>query len=590
MSSEGKRSYKFGPFRIDPTERLLLRGERVVPLAPKAFDTLLVLVENSGHTVEKDELMRRLWPDSFVEESSLAQNIFRLRKALGEDPSEYHYIETIPKRGYRFAAPVTQSPGEGTAFHIREPSKLEQTKLHGSVPVIAVLPFKLLGADGGDESLGQGLADALITKLSTIRQIIVRPTTSILKYAEPGQDPLVVGRELDADFLLDGTIQQVGGRIRVSVQLVRVSNGGTLWADKFDEEFSHIFAMQDSISEQVIRALPLKLSDIEQKQLTKHYTENIEAYQFYTFGRYFWEKRAEKGYTKSIEYYQQAIRVDPDYALAHAGLADAYNCLGEYLYLPPEKSFPLAKGAAMKALELDGTLAEAHVSLAEVKMFYEWDWKEAEREFQLALRMNPNYAAAYHMYAWFLLTTERFDESLVVIKRARELDPLSLTLATALGLPFYYKRQYDRAIEQYQMTVEVEPNFTLARYYLGSALAQKGMYDEAIAEFKMVAPLEYIPQVLALLGHAYAASGKKQEALVILDRLRELSKQRYVSPYNFAIVYAGLGAVGQAFKWLEKAYEEHSAWLVFLKIEPIFDRLRRDSRFTDILRRVGFVA
>ncbi|MGI8836215.1 MAG: winged helix-turn-helix domain-containing protein [Pyrinomonadaceae bacterium] len=648
-----QRFYDFGSFRIDATKRLLLRDDQVVPLKPKAFETLLLLVQNSDRVMEKDELMKALWPNSFVEEANLTQHISLLRKALGESPTEHRYIVTAPGRGYRFVADVRE-PGDNGGEHEPKAStfpsppkeetetgvpgtaqqdfrqqplkisgavkrdtrwwpsrtllavsliiltvalsytwiagRLKEPEASTTVRSIAVLPFKTLGVEAGEEYLGLGISDALINRLGNIRQVVVRPTNAVRKYTDPGQDPLVAGRELGVDAVLDGNIQRSGDHVRVTVLLISVSTGATLWSETFDEKYTNIFTVQDRVSEQASRALTLELTGEEKRLLTKRHTNNAEAYQAYLKGRFFWNKRSEEGYTKAIEHFEQAIEQDHDYGQAYAGLADAYALLGSMgnTVLPRREAMPRAKAAALKALEIDDTLAEAHTSLAFVRMHYEWDWLAAEREFKRAIEINPNYVTAHHWYAYYLAAMERMDEAIAEIKRAQEIDPLSLIISTDVAEMFYYARQYDRAIEQSQKTLEMDANFALAHRGLGWAYLQKGMHKEATASFQRAVSISGGRiDTIASLGYAYATSGRQSEALTILSELKERAGRNYVAPHEIAIIYASLNEKDQALAWLEKAYEERSGSLILIKVEPSLDPLRSDPRFADLVRRVG---
>ncbi|MGH9941385.1 MAG: winged helix-turn-helix domain-containing tetratricopeptide repeat protein [Pyrinomonadaceae bacterium] len=581
--------YEFDAYRLYPFERLLLRDGKAVPLRPKAFDTLLALVRHSGQLLSKDKLMNLIWQGSIVEEGNLTQNIFLIRKLLGESPFDHQYIVTIPNEGYRFVADVREVVG--TNLHRDLPANARPAGVANRIGSIAVLPLKTFGGDGVDEHLGTGIADVLITKLSYVKQLVVRPTTAILKYRDASHSPLAAGRELGVEAVLDGTVQRVGDRIRVNVQLLRLSDAKILWADKFDEEFTNIFAVQDNISEQVARALSLELSGTEREQLNKSQTESIEAYRLYIKGRYCWDKRTEGGLKKGIEYAEQIIRLDPNYVAAYVGLADSYSFLGEYLHLDPNEAFPKARAAAVKALAIDPTLAEPHASLAEVLLFHDWDWKGAEREYKLAVEINPNYASAHHWYAWFLMMQGRFDEAYARIKQAQRVDPSSLALNTSLGLPFYFRQDYDRAIEQYRQTIDIDPDYNHAHYYLGAALAHKGALAEALAELhtyrRLLRAGEYVQQVEALLGYVLAVSGREAEALKVVDELQAQSTRRYVSPYCTAIVYAGLGDVEQSLAELERAFRERASWMVFIKVDPWFKNLRGAPRFDELVRGVA---
>jgi TolB-like protein/Flp pilus assembly protein TadD len=402
---------------------------------------------------------------------------------------------------------------------------------------IAVLPFRLLSNEASDEYLGSGMADALITKLSNIRQITVRPTSAVIKYAAKGnaQDPLAAGRELGVDSVLEGTIQRAGERVRVTVQLISVRESVPLWAHSFDERFTDIFTVQDSISAQVADALTLKLTGEEQKLLAKRYTDNVEAYQSYLRGRYFMNKRNEEGLRKGIGYFTEAIEKEPGYALAYAGLADAYSVLGFYQFdkLAPEESFQRAKAAALKALELDETLAEAHASLALARVDVDHDEAGAEREYRRAIELNPNYATAHHWYSDFLAALDRQDEAMAEIRRALELDPLSLVINATLGERLFYARRYDEALIQLHKTLEMDDGFGPAHYLLGLTYEQKGMYLESIAELNRARELSGgSPWMVAALGHSLAMAGRRAEAQQVLVELKQLSARMQVSPYD----------------------------------------------------------
>lgn len=626
---QAKHFYEFGPFRIDTGERVLLRRPdtrspaadtrhltadtrqppwRPVPLTPKAFDTLLVLVENRGHILEKDQLMQRIWPDTFVEEANLANNISLLRKILGESEAEQTYIETIPKRGYRFSAAVRELrddelAGE-TAVNARAGSgrnagdkplsevlewRIEEAAGEGPhrhrIKSMAVLPFKPILIDNRDEALELGMADTLITALSSLKDVVVRPTSTVRNYTSLEQDPVAIGRELRVEWVLDGSVQKLGEKVRVTVRLVNVADSLTLWAEKFDEKFTDIFAVQDSISERVAGGLASKLTGEEERRLTKRYTESAEAYQAYLKGRYFWDKSTPDGIAKAIEYFKQAIGIDANYALAYAGLADSYILLGVHGVIPQHEAVPKARAAAKKALEIDGTLAEAHFSLAVISRDYELDWPEAERHYRRAIELNPNSAPAHHWYSFGLSLMGRFDEAFREAKRAQEIDPLSLPINANVGVIFSMARQYDQAIEQYQKTIEMDPNFYFTHFLLGLVYVQKGMHDEAVSELQKARTLSDYPDTIALLGYTYAVSGKKKEALKLLD---ELSRRRYVQPFAKAMIYTGLGDKDRALEWWEKAYEDRDWHVWVLKEVSFFEPLRSEPRFQDLLRRLGF--
>ena len=453
---------------------------------------------------------------------------------------------------------------------------------------IAVLPFKPLIAESRDEALELGMADTLINKLSNIRQVTVRPLSAVRKYAGVEQDAAAAGREQKVDAVLDGNIQRSGEKIRVTVRLVRVADGREIWTEQFDEKFTDIFSVQDSVSSKVSGVLAMTLTTEEKELLAKRQTGDARAYHFYLMGRYHLNRLTDEGLWKGLDYFQRAIDRDPNYALAHAGLADAYVSLGGFNALPPQESYPKGKQAAKKALELDEHLAEAHVSLASAMFLYDWDWSGAESEFKRGIALNPSYSDAHQIYAYYLATMGRFDEALREMRQALELDPLSLVKITGLGEVHYMARRNDEAIAAFQKTLEMDPNFGFAHWALGRAYTQKGMYEQAIAAFQKAIPLSGdSPDEPAMLARVYALSGRKAEARKILDDLKKRSNRSYVAQTVMASIYAALGEKDQAFVWLDKAYDEHDAILVQLRVEPMFDQLRSDPRFTVLLKRVG---
>jgi TolB-like protein/DNA-binding winged helix-turn-helix (wHTH) protein/Tfp pilus assembly protein PilF len=646
MDRQTRRLYEFGGFRIDTRDRLLQRGGSVVPLKPKVLETLLVLLRRRGEVLEKDDLIHELWPDTFVEEGNLTQNIYELRKALGENPSAPVFIETVPRRGYRFIAEVKETVDEGAApgpettlrsgypqaaadtvphaprdgAHEFPPPPAKRTgfnsgvflislfslcllgvaavywRLHptGGRPVasppvrsIAVLPFKGLSPEPDGDLLGAGMADALITKLSNVKNLTVLPTGSVLRYAGRDVDPRAAGSALGVDCVLDGKVQRAGDSIRVTVQLVRVADGASLWARQFDEKFTNLFGVQDAISEQAARALTVRLSDEERGRLRKHYTEDVEAYQAYLTGRYFWNKRTAEGYRKGIDQFRQAIGRDQNYALAYAGLADCYVRLNERGRPPAEGVIPRAKAAVARALEIDDSLAEAHATLGFIKFRFDWDFAGAGGEFRRAIELDPNYAIAHQWYAFYLLATDRAPEAPAELRRARELDPLSLNVGSGFGSYFYFTRRYDEAIDQLRKTLEMDPAFGEARWTLGLAYEQKGMTEQALKEFRdLLSISDGNTGVNASVGHLYAVTGRSAEARGMLLRLQEMSKRRYVPPYDVAVIYAGLGEEEEALAWLEKAYDDHSLRPVWLKFDPRLDGLRGNARYVELVGRV----
>jgi serine/threonine-protein kinase len=636
---------------MDTIERTLLRGGEMVALTPKEFDLLLLLIENRGHVVEKERLMQEIWPDSFVEEGNLTTNISTLRKALDEAATGQRYIQTLPKRGYRFVGQVTEVMDEGSRPTGRDESKLitEQgdevrrgdggkrgrretqdvspslrqrfsalpAKALTAVAVlattvviglfwmmnkpkpaysnvgmktIAVLPFKPLAADSRNESLEMGMADTLINKLSPISQLIVRPISAIRRYTSLEQDPIAAGRELRVDYVLEGNLQMEGEKTRATVRLLSVKDGSAIWTDKCDQACSNVFELQDAIAERIARSLSLQLSGEEAKQLAKHYTENAEAYRLYNLGAYNLRRFTREGFDKSIECNEQAIKIDPHYAMAYIGLAKVYASFGQRGFWLPNDARQKYGWAAQKALELDDTLAEAHGMLAYAKKT-DWDWAGAEKENKRALELDPNSHDANFSYFAFLRDVGRLDEALPYAKRAEELG--GANHEPDVAVVFLYKRQYDAAIELFLKELEANPDgsygaFTHSR--LGEAYVAKGMYEEGIAEILKAAALHKGPDELGgsqMLAHAYAVAGKRDEALKILNELKESAKHQYVSAVHFAVIYTGLGDKDRAFEYLEKAYEERAQNLLQLRNRPMFDSLRMDPRYKDLLRRMN---
>jgi serine/threonine protein kinase/tetratricopeptide (TPR) repeat protein len=463
------------------------------------------------------------------------------------------------------------------------------TREDTAISSVAVLPLVNANADPNMEYLSDGITESLINSLSRIPDLKVMARSSVFRYKGKEVDPKAVGNELGVQAVLTGRlVERNDDTITISLELVNARDNSHIWGDQYNTKLSEIIAMQGEMAKDISKNLRLKLTGEEKRRLTQRYTDNIAAYQLYLKGRYAWNKRTEDELKRSAEHFQHAIDLDPSYALAYAGLADSYNMLADYSVLPPKEAFPRAEAAAAKALEMDDTLAEAHTSLAFVKMAYDGDWAGAEREYRRAIELNPNYATAHQWYASLLVMMRRFDESITEMKRAQALDPLSRIINANLGLHYYYARQYDQAIEQLRKTINLEPDFGLAYFYLGRALAQKGMYKEAIAELQKARDLSgEDPETIAELGYAYGLAGRRAEAQKVLDELNELSKRRYVLPYFIATVHTGLGDKDQAFEWLEKAYAASHPGLALVNVDPKFDTLRSDPRFADLVRRIG---
>jgi DNA-binding winged helix-turn-helix (wHTH) protein/tetratricopeptide (TPR) repeat protein len=568
--------YHFADFRLDPARRLLWRGNRSLRLPPRAFDLLLVLVGSPNEVLTKDDLLTTLWPDSFVEESNLSQYVFLLRKALGQTLTANRFILTVPGRGYRFIADVTTRSQDGapdaaltTARRIRS---------------IAVLPFQWIGTKPPDDSLDVVLADALITRLSHVEQMAVRPTASVVSRADA--DPLTAGRELAVDAVLTGRLQRADDTLRVTAQFVSVADGALLWAERFDESRRHVLIVQDALANAVAAALMPMLSDGDRAHATPRPAMSAGAYEAYLKGRHCATTWTETGWRKGIEYFNQAIAIDPACALAYAGLAESHY-IASNLYLPPRDAMPRAKAAALKAVELDEALADAHASLALALAFFDANWIDAERAFRRAIDLNPRHVTARLWYGRFLTVQRRFTEAMAELSSGQALDPLSAGLNAEIGRTLLCMRQYDAAIVQLQETLEVTPRFWPAHMFLGWAYEQKGLYTEAVGILAHASALDDNPRTLASLGHAYGASGRSADARGVLRQLIEQAVGRYVSPYYMAAVHVALGEVDRAFDWLEQAWLDKSEWLIWLNVDPRLDGLRADPRFDTLVRRVG---
>ncbi len=444
-------------------------------------------------------------------------------------------------------------------------------------------------ADPDREYLSDGITESIINHLSQLPNLRVIPRSTVFHYKDKEVDPQPVGHELGVRTVLIGRIIQRGDNLTIRTELVDVENNRQLWGEQYDRKVSDLLALQGEIAEEISNKLRLRwLTKTERQQITRNYTENTEAYQLYLKGRYYWNKRTSEGLSKAAAFFEQAIEKDPNYALAYSGLADSYSVPQNPI--TPRDRMPKAKAAAMKALELDDTLAEAHASLGNVKHTYDWDFAGAEREFKRAIELNPNYTSAHHFYALLLASLGRWQQANDQIKRALDLEPFSLIINSSAGRILYLEREYDQAIKQLRKALELDPNFARAHFFLGQVYQEKGLNEQAVAEFQKALQLDVNQYLLAGLGYAYATSGKRDEAMKVLEQLKDLSKQRYASSYGVAIIHLGLGEKDAVFESLEKAYQERSEGLSSLMVEPRWDSLRTDPRFADLLKRIGLVS
>jgi serine/threonine protein kinase/tetratricopeptide (TPR) repeat protein len=453
---------------------------------------------------------------------------------------------------------------------------------------LAVLPFENASGDPERGYLSDGITGTLINTLATIPKLRVMAQSTVFRYKGREIDPQTIGRELNVRAVLTGRIMQGGGSLRCWSELVDVATGSQLWGAQYNCKVDDIFVVQDEISTEISGKLRLQLTRAEKKRLTKHHTENAEAYRLYLKGRHHWNRWTEEGFYKAIEYFQQAVEKDATYALAYTGLADSYVLLGWNSYLPPKETFPKGRAAAMTALQLDPHLAEAHTPLAALLWLQDWRWEEAQTEFKRSLELGPTYPTANHWYAEYLMTMGRHEEAMARMKNGQQLDPLSLIINVAVGWAFYFARRYDEAIEQLRRTIELDPNYPVTYWILGLVLRKTGCYEPAITEGEKAVNLSGgSPLMRAALAHTFGTAGRTKEAFQMLDDLTELAKQKYVAPYFFAGIHIGLGENDRAIEYLEKSYEEHSHWLIYLHLDPNMDALRDDPRFQDLLQRVG---
>jgi serine/threonine-protein kinase len=463
-----------------------------------------------------------------------------------------------------------------------------------STKSIAVLPFKNLSNEAGNDYFSEGITEDVIARLAKISNLKVISRTSVMFYKNSEKKLKEIGEELDVNTILEGSVRREGNQVRIVAQLIDAVSDEHIWAETYDEELTQIFSIQKDVAEKIAKALEATISSREKERLKKPPTEILEAYDAYLQGRFYWNKRLPKDVTKGIEYFQQALEKDSSYALAYTGLADAYIILGDFNILPPTETYPKAKAAALRALEIDPMLPEAHLSLAYSMMHYDWNWPGAEKEFKTTIQLMPNSAQAHSWYALFLAINGRFEEAIAESKRAQELDPQSAVIQTDGGMVFYFARKYELCIERLTAVLKMDPTFVLANIPLGGAYIQKKMYPEAMNAFSTLSMASAVvaskshPIPIAGLAHVYAVSGRKDDALNLLELLDEKSKDEYVAPYWMSIIYVGLERNDEAFTWLEQAYQERDGSMMFLNVEPLFDPLRQDQRFTMLLKGMGY--
>jgi TolB-like protein/Tfp pilus assembly protein PilF len=562
---------RFGAFELDFRASELRKKGTKIKLQEQPFQILQVLLQRPGETVTREELQQKIWPsNTFVDfDHGLYNAIKRLREALGDSAESPRFVETLSRRGYRFIGKIE-----------RETSRIRS---------LAVLPLENLSRDPEQEYFAEGLTEALITTLAKIGELRVVSRTSAMQYTGVRKPLREIARGLEVDAIVEGTVLRAGRRVRITAQLIDASRETHLWAESYERDLRNVLALQSEVAQAIAREIRVKLTPQEQAHFAQVQPVAPKAYEAYLRGRYYWNRRSGEGFGKAIQYFEQAIAEDPTYAAAYAGLADCLSILALWSLVSPDEGCGKAKGLALQALEIDSSLAEAHASLAWATMLYDYDFAAAEREFERSIELNPRYATAHQWFGMSLALMGRYEEGYTELKRAIRLDPSSSVIQWGLGFVCLFARRYDQAIEQFEKALQLDPNSAQAHNGLGLAYLYKSMHQPAVAAFRKAEQLSQ-GALVAFLGDAYAAAGNPDGAQKTLEQLKELSKQRYVSPYLVGRIHTALGNKVEALRWLETGYGEHDAWMAFLKTDPRFDDLRSDPRFQDLLRRMNFPA
>ncbi len=626
-------TYEFGNFILDPQEKTLFADGKPIHLPAKQFETLVVLVENNGRALSKEEMLQKVWQDTFVEENNLAKYVSHLRKLLNTNGQKY--IETLPKHGYRFSAEVNQifqsadetilekrtvkrltvkieDEIEETSLALPQPSRkfLNLTRLvisgliilvvglavwfwrgetkPAKISSIAVLPLKSLTAEESNKALGLGLTDALITKLGSLRQIIVRPTSAVVTFANAQEDSIEIGRKLKTDAVLEGTIQQSEGRIRINARLLKVESGEQLWTEKFDEPDNGIFALQDALSHKIVQTLAFELNKTELEQLTLRPTESAVAYEKYLRGRFYQSQNTDEGLTKALEFYEQAIALDPNFADAHAGLADANLILFNFALRPANEVMPKAKQSVNRALQLNPNLASAYNSLALIQFLSEHNWHAAEKSLQRAIELNPNNGDAYQRYGYFLIYVGEFDEALGKLEKARELKPLSPIVQTNIGLAYLCARRFPQAIEQLEKVIAENPDFPFPYWLLGASYEDSGDDEKAFAAHLRGMETEGNSELANRLKNVREISGLPAANQLWLEDLLKAQKNGNISALTIASRFAMMKNTDQTIFWLEKAHEEGDPTLWQIIFLAKYDFIRDNEKFQRILQKIEY--
>ncbi len=638
MSSLTSNLYQFGEFSLDPQGRVLRRGQTPVALTPKAFDVLLALIQNNGKIVTKDELMRTVWRDSFVEESNLTQTIFMVRKALDET-SDRRYILTVQGQGYRFLIPITETatqtpermPAESVVnvrplpdweTHPRPAKAWKWAGIATSVAVLliagsaawlwrsrhstvqptskimlAVLPFDNFTGDPGQDYFSDGLTEEMISQLGNLdsAHIGVIARTSVMRYKHAQPSIPQVGSDLGVQYVIEGSVRRDSERVRITAQLIQVKDQSHLWAREYDRDLGHLLQLQEEIAREAANEVEFSLSGRRPIEVPRGSTapppaaKTYESYDLYLKGRYFWNKRTSEGFREAAVYFQQAIDKDPNFGRAYAGLADTFSLMSSWYMGPQGELIPKARAAALRALELDDNLAEAHASLALIKENYDYNWPEAEKEFQRAIQLNPQYPTAHQWYAEFLSWQGRFQEAFAESERARQLDPLSLIIANDHARILYDSHQYEDALAQYRSVLDLDPSFYYAQGGMIPCNLELGRYDEAIDIIKRWANRGGVGTTWLWAWEAavYGRSGHADQARKALAELERAPSSAVERTAALLIAYSGTTEKDRVIDLLQEAYSEHSTVVVAIKVDPMYDRMRSDPRFIDLLRRMG---
>lgn len=609
--------FQFGAFTVEVGAGELRKHGTRVKLQERPFLLLVALLERPAEVVTREELRQRLWPDgTFVDfDHSISSAINRLRNALSDSATEPRFVETVGRRGYRFVCPVstgsapstppaTDSPATLPRYRriaslvalaliilaatiapgLRTPGPVESS---ASIRAIVVLPLKNLSSDPEQEYFSEGLTDELVTHLASLEGLRVISRASAMQYRDSRKPLRAIARELNVDAVVEGSVLRSDGRVRITARLVEAASDQHVWAKSYERDHRDILALQNEVTRDIAENIKLNLTPATRERLAAARPIDPEAHENYLRGRFVLAKRRTPELKTAILHFERAIARDSRYARAYAGLADSYSVMRAYNLAPQDESIRQARAAALKALALDEGLAEAHTSLGLIALIYDWDWQAAEKEYRRAIQLDPNYATAHHWYAEFLAYHGRFDEAFAEIERARQLDPLSLIIATDRGEILYLSRDYDRAIAQVRAVLEMEPNFLPAHYILVFSLVQKGLFADALADIEKWRGPDEAPWSLMMQAYVAGRSGQQAQARDTLKRLEQLHRRRPMDPAPVLLAHVGLGNKEAAFAWLEKAYSQHSTALPSLKVNPIYDQLRDDRRFHELMRRIG---